>query len=691
MTDGQSNEAAARVWDSAAVQEQVAEADSLRQQFVDRFPINAWPDLPLESYALGQQIEGGTVCWWLEFHTKSVGSMSGGSSYKHLIFLSSDGTWRYPKEFESVEAAWEAVRSSFVEAFSLASEGRLEETDFVVALSGATALRCKALYMYFPDELLPVSSKAHLDHFLSLLGEDSSGWGAVHANRRLLELLRDVPELAELRTYELGKFLYAWADPRLTTRFVKIAPGERGRHWDECRGGGYICVGWDDVGDLTRYASKDEFREAFRRHFPYDGNEAQVSRKANEVWTLMELEPGDQVIANRGTSEVLAIGTVNDKGYEWRPDRAEYRHTRGVDWDTSKARRIDPVPAWATTTVSKVPAKLYRAIVGEEAGSIPRGSVDPTYLDIEEAVTRQGQVILYGPPGTGKTFTARRAAVWIASGGSASSTAPDLLNDDEAFDATERRADDNLVRVTFHPSYTYEDFVEGFRPKATEGGGLDLVLTDGIFKRLCRAASNDPDRKYVLVIDEINRGNIPKIFGELITLIEKDKRGLSLTLPQSGERFEVPENVIIIGTMNTADRSIHLLDTALRRRFAFIEFLPDPQILAGATVGTLALDVFLSNLNDRIRSRVGREKQLGHAQFFDDGKVVGSVEQFAALFRHDLLPLVQEYLYEDYRELAEVLGTDVIDLEKQRPTALLDDPDQLCVALADEFGAQAAT
>src|SRR5207302_628501 len=106
----------------------------------------------------------------------------------------------------------------------------------------------------------------------------------------------------------------------------------------------------------------------------------------------------------------------------------------------------------------------------------------------------------------------------------------------------------------------------------------------------------------------INRGNIPKIFGELITLIERDKRGLTVRLPQSSDEFAVPPNVAIIATMNTADRSVHLLDTALRRRFAFVELLPDPEILAGATVGPLALDVFLENLNERIRTRVGREK-----------------------------------------------------------------------------------
>jgi 5-methylcytosine-specific restriction protein B len=246
-----------------------------------------------------------------------------------------------------------------------------------------------------------------------------------------------------------------------------------------------------------------------------------------------------------------------------------------------------------------------------------------------------------------------------------------------------------LTRVTFHPSYTYEDFVEGFRPAPSGSGGLQLDLADGLFKQVCQAATADPDNCYVVLIDEINRGNIPKILGELITLLEKDKRGLTVRLPQSGAEFSVPGNVLIIGTMNTADRSIHLLDTALRRRFAFIETLPDSEPLEGITVGGLSLDVFLDTLNDRVRERVGREKQVGHALFFDNGSIVDTPEEFAAVFRHELLPLLQEYLYEDYTELAAVLGP-VIDTVSQRPSSEINTPELLCARLAEYFGAAAS-
>ena len=193
-----------------------------------------------------------------------------------------------------------------------------------------------------------------------------------------------------------------------------------------------------------------------------------------------------------------------------------------------------------------------------------------------------------------------------------------------------------LTRVTFHPSYTYEDFIEGFRPHAGGAGGLSLALEDGLFKRVCRAAQANPGRPYLLLIDEINRGNVAKIMGELLTLLERDKRGLTLTLPQSKETFSVPPNVFLLGTMNTADRSIKLLDAALRRRFAFLECMPDSELLHGAEVGDLALDDFLDGLNQRIARFEGREKQVGHSYLLVDGQPVDEVEEFAARFREEV-------------------------------------------------------
>jgi len=685
---------ALETWARAAAATKLAKSEQLRAQFVERFPTTAWPELSLTDYALGQNNQD-VVSYWMEFKDGLIPSMKGGSAFKHLIYRTTAGPWYFPKEYESVEKAWEAVRDGFVQMLSLAAEGRFDDIDDVKTLYAAPALRAKLLCMYYPTDLITVSSKDHIDHYLRALGEKPAT-SVVRANRQLLNTLRSIRELADLSNQELGIFLYHWHNPRPSQRVVKIAPGDQGKYWQDCLDNGYICVGWDEVGDLAQFGTKDEFRDVFREHYPYNGVEQQVSRKANELWTLRELQPGDTVIANRGTEYLLGVGTVNDIGYEWNDGRAEYRHTVGIDWDTKPAGPIEQVDAWRVTTVSKVSAELQRKLLGR--GPAPKPvEADAKLLELEAALGRRGQVILYGPPGTGKTYIARRAAAWLLDGGSANAQANGLLADTDALAVREQALAEptgpgksaRLTRITFHPSYAYEDFVEGFRPQQSEDGAMQLVLTDGIFKRVCATAHNDPGTRYIVLIDEINRGNIPKIFGELITLIEKDKRGLTVQLPQSGDSFSVPPNVLIIGTMNTADRSIHLLDTALRRRFQFIELLPDIELLEGASVGALALDAFLGGLNDEIRKRFGRDKQIGHAMFYQNGEIIDSPEEFAAVVRYELIPLLQEYLYEDYQALGDLLGG-AIDTQDQQVAELANDPEGLCAALASKYGSASA-
>jgi 5-methylcytosine-specific restriction protein B len=262
----------------------------------------------------------------------------------------------------------------------------------------------------------------------------------------------------------------------------------------------------------------------------------------------------------------------------------------------------------------------------------------------------------------------------------------------EYIDQEETQADTQspLTLITFHPSYSYEDFIEGFRPEDT-GEGLRLRLSDGLFKRICATAQADPNRKYLILIDEINRANLAKVFGEIITLLERDKRGIQLVLPQSKTPFSVPRNVYILGTINTADRSIRLMDAALRRRFGFIELLPELALLRDIQIdGLLDLYDFLSVLNARIRRMQGREKEIGQGFFFNDGQLVSDGMGFARCFRQDILPLLQEYCYDDYSELAQYIGRELVDVENGtiRPNILHDD-EKLVAALA-EFTSAAA-
>ncbi|HEX5725451.1 MAG TPA: AAA family ATPase [Longimicrobiaceae bacterium] len=824
----------------------IEKGERQREQIVRRFPPEHWPEMALGEYALGDPTTPKeTYCWWIEFGSRELGSMRGGQASKHLIYFGTDGRWHYPEAYRSVEAAWEAVRGGFLRAFELAAAGRWDEIDALDALHGAPALRTKSLHVYFPGRLIPIYSRDHLRHFLRLLdrqeGEGSS-YDTVRLNRALLDALRRRPELAGWAPNEMARLAYAWADPRETRRIVKIAPGHDGEFWDECLAKGMICVEWDDVGDLAQFESMAEFREHFRAVYAqrYNDHQPTVTKKAREVWTLRELEPGDLVVANRGTAEILGIGEVVEPGYVWDGERERYRHTLRVDWKEGTGRTIPPEKRWAVVTVAPIPADQYARMLAGPGGTPvqPSGAIPPPplFAELQEALDRKGQAILYGPPGTGKTFQARRFAVWSLLRAQGREDAEAVIADPERFAAEERRlttaqvarrvwwvvanpsqwswdqlrrkrtvdyrygriqrnyplvqkgdlvvgyqstpdkrimalarvrqglhpAEDGprielewvadvqggpgyeeitadpilarsepirfrnqgtlfaltedeaghllsllverdpslrphldneesigaLTRVTFHPSYSYEDFVEGFRPvDRGEAGSLALRLEDGVFKRVCREAQANSGRTYLVLIDEINRANVARVLGELITLLEKDKRGQLVTLPQSKESFTVPENVRVLGTMNTADRSIKLLDAALRRRFAFIELMPDDTLLRGATIEGLALDDFLGGLNRRIMKHEGREKQVGHSYLLVDGRAVDEPAEFARRFRQEILPLLQEYCYDDYSRLAEYLGDTLVDPDAQElDDELLADPSALVAALAAAFG-----
>lgn len=241
----------------------------------------------------------------------------------------------------------------------------------------------------------------------------------------------------------------------------------------------------------------------------------------------------------------------------------------------------------------------------------------------------------------------------------------------------------NYEFVTFHQSFSYEDFIEGIKPNLDdEENNVSYRIEDGIFKKMCLKADADRENQYAIFIDEINRGNVSAIFGELITLIEDDKRlgeenELKAKLPYSKTELGVPPNLHIFGTMNTADRSVEALDSALRRRFTFEELMPLPGLLGGITFSGFNLEEVLKTINERIEALLDRDHTIGHSYFIkiENGDVVA----LSQAFQNKIIPLLQEYFYHDYEKIALILGEGFVERKEGKVAfakfALLEDPD----------------
>ena len=293
---------------------------------------------------------------------------------------------------------------------------------------------------------------------------------------------------------------------------------------------------------------------------------------------------------------------------------------------------------------------MHEPVPSEPAKKVKEDSDPPPSV-----IERPLNLILYGPPGTGKTMALTKRYM------------PRYRNGRQC----------RFKFITFHQSYAYEDFVEGIRPKA-KGGDLSYKVRRGPLRRICDQARKAPNKRFALFIDEINRGNVAKIFGELITLTEADKRirtdasgkrlpsckGIEVTLPYSGDTFGVPINVDIIGTMNTADRSIALIDSALRRRFDFEELIPRPQILPSIDAGDgkqINLHRLLETINSRLTYLLHRDQTLGHSYFIH----VESFEDLRLVFAKKILPFLQEAFYDDWQRIRLILADHTVEREHQ--------------------------
>ncbi len=601
--------------------------------------------------------------------------------------------WREFRFFITLMEDWKAVPDS--ERRKLLSDpwefaGWLEVREF----ADARQLRHVLLFLLFPEQFERIATASHKRTIVRVF---RSEWGQdpevpdysdrIALDREVLKIrerleeeygdevkpldfylqpLRDLwrekkaPEEEDETDWPDEEEAKAWLEQQFGGANVwLITAGEGGRLWREFRDKGMIAVGWDHLGDLADYSSRDAMHDAIAEH---EGRE-NPRNDSLAVWQFaQEMSEGDLVVVKQGIKSLLGWGRITGP-YTFDPERAEYQHTRPVTWEKTgewdipsdagvtgkRLTEFSQYPSWtrwaletmggarrtADTSTAEGPYTLNHALRGLFLDANQFG----TLLD---TLSRRKNVIVQGPPGVGKTFMARRLA-WTLIG---------------------QRSPRHVEFVQFHQSYAYEDFVQGWRPN--EQGGF--ILRPGVFHTFCETAREDPGTPHVFIIDEINRGNLSRIFGELMMLVEGDKRGPDHAIPLTyspGERFSVPKNLYVVGLMNTADRSLALVDYALRRRFGFVDLEPAfgwerfSQHLLSVGVVPEVVEIIndrMAGLNESIRAdrrNLGPGFEVGHSYFVPSGDEENLDRPwYDSIIETEVAPLLREYWFDQ---------TDVLD------------------------------
>ena len=436
-------------------------------------------------------------------------------------------------------------------------------------------------------------------------------------------------------------------DENETIRYWVYAPGEGSYMWEDFYKRGVMAIGWNEIGDLSLFKNKSEIKEAMKKIY---GPNLSYQNATHATWQFVnEMKVGDIIFVKKGRSQLIGRGIVTSD-YFYDSEAEEYNHIRTVNW-THHGEWTYPGKAAMKTLTDVTPyidvvEKLKNIFDDDTSGDVEEVEksyssytkedfLNDVFMSEEEyerlrsVLVFKKNIILQGAPGVGKTYTAKRLAY-------------SLIGEKNV---------ERVKMVQFHQSYSYEDFIMGFRPS-----DIGFELRKGTFYNFCKRAELDAVNDYFFIIDEINRGNLSKIFGELFMLLENDKRGASLQLVYSDEKFFIPDNLYIIGMMNTADRSLAMLDYALRRRFAFFDLKPgfetDGFKNYQLTINNSKLTNLITcvkNLNYAIVSdeTLGEGFCIGHSYFCNlkpesvDDQVISNIVEY------ELVPLLKEYWFDE--------------------------------------------
>ena len=629
------------------------------------------------------------LCYYLERDKKSrpYGGIGGGNAAKFGLYYSKElHSWVKGKgkslQTLSIDEAIEEgtkIRDTIVNACNYIANTEIksiEDYQKLDELNIKNAWIRKYLHMVFPDIFPAWYSVQMLDAIIQHYGEEpKEDLYAKIAQVVFIARKCEIPLIlfAKLKTnmdiVEATKEIEENVMENSNVRYWVCAPGTKAEKWEECYQKGILVLGWDYLGDYRKFKNRDEIETEIRNH----GKIQKPNNDTLAIWSFCNvMKEGDVVFVKNGRKKIIGRGVIKSN-YIHDTNRSEYQNIRKVewisgDWELDEKWGNAPLPFKTLTEITKyndLVNYLDLLVHAENIDEVPTSDVnsytknnflnevfvsDKEYDTLKNLLMYKQNIILQGAPGVGKTFMAKRLAYSIIG-----------------------FKQNNFVEcIQFHQSYSYEDFIMGYKP--TNNG---FELKTGVFYNFCKKAEKDPDHKYFFIIDEINRGNLSKIFGELLMLIEKDKRGpeYSIKLAYSDEKFYVPENLFIIGMMNTADRSLAIMDYALRRRFSFYNVEPSFNTIGFANhikengisddLSKQIIEKFtgLNNyIADESISNLGKGFCIGHSYFcnkLNDGQ--SEKDWYNSILHFEISELLNEYWWDDKQKAEDWINKLQID------------------------------